>query len=94
MANPNPPQIRILVEEPIVFQRSNETGVAPMLYFASCALFFLPFGWLIALLSICWLRRLNRPLTIPEERAFRFLYICIMVNFIWTIIFLIMTPRM
>ena len=87
--NPNPPIIRVLIQEEPVSERNNDLGIAPALYCASCALIFLPFGWLFALGAVCWYSRINRPKTIPEERAYRFLYICIMVNFILTLFFMI-----
>jgi len=70
-------------------QPQNEMGIAPALYCASCAVFFLPFGWIIGVLAACWFQRLNRPRTISEVKAYKFLNICLIVNLIFTILFLI-----
>ena len=94
---PYPPQREQIVYiqpiqpiQPIQYELPrDEMGIAPALYCASCAIFFIPFGWLIGIFAACWFQRLSRPRTIPEVRAYKFLNICLIVNLIFTILFLI-----
>lgn len=72
-------------------QRDNEWGVAPLLYSASCAVFFIPFGWVIGIVALCWYSRLGRLKSHREETAYRFLNICMLVNFLLWILVIIFT---
>ena len=88
---PAPIIIQVHEREPAVNQ--NALGIAPMLYAASCALFFIPFGWIFAIIAMCWYSNLRRQHTYPEKRAYRFLSICVIINFVLTILLLIFTSR-
>ena len=86
-----PAPIVIEVHERAPAINQNALGIAPMLYAASCALFFIPFGWIFAIIAMCWYSNLSRQHTYPEKRAYRFLSICVIINFVLTILLLILT---
>ena len=86
-----PAPIVIEVHERAPAINQNALGIAPMLYVASCALFFIPFGWIFAIIAMCWYSNLSRQHTYPEKRAYRFLSICVIINFVLTILLLILT---
>ena len=80
-------------QEPVQQQPppNDDLGIAPALYCACCAIFLIPFGWIIGIAAGCWVSRLSkrRQLSRSEKTATKVLHICLWVNLILTILFLI-----
>ena len=85
------PQIVIVKPQPnptIVVQQSGQvredsiTDLTPILYCTCCAVFFIPFGWVFGTIILCWVGRLERMKSPSEQRAYRTLCFCMILNFI------------
>lgn len=87
----HPPVQHVMYVNPQELSQENHTDISPVLYCSCCALFFIPFGWIFAIVALCWFQRLKRPKTKSEMTAYKALQICMIINIIFTIIVIIYT---
>jgi hypothetical protein len=75
-------------QEPYAPQQQDRLGIAPILYCACLALIFLPFGWFFGLIALCWYNTLTRQPTQSEKTAAKILTICLWVNALITLFYI------